>query len=325
MSRKSNNTSSPPASVAVESMAFDGSKHGKRKHHLNHAHDTAPKNNPQTQKRRKTLVDDTVNESMIGEVDGSKAGESKLAVTDDEDEDEAEDDSIDAAAFAPSSRATKKDNDWAGPSSEIGARSARHSSRDVSADDSTIRRGRTLRRDNGSTEQAVVDNDDYNGVNMISDCDEDDPDCEGLEERAIIESEEADNDQSMPSIHKTSIEETDDDWGDFDLGEGLFMADNPFFEEQFGRTDSSILANDADDLFQSTSMFEGFSPEPLQLQSPRRVRFITPHSEGSDVISNDGDINALFEPPPSGSLDDRSFNDADEKSCGSSSGYESGY
>lgn len=308
-------------------MAFDGPKRGRRRQLQSHAHDTDANNIPPKQKHEPS--ERSSNHSTGDKESGGEPGESNMAASEDEDEDE--EDGADAAAFAPSRRAANENTDQTGPSNNRYPRATKQKDQNKSSDDSVTRRGRTLRRDVEIPEQTLSEDDDYSGVNMISDSEERGQEVRKLEERAIIESEEADDGQAMPSILTTTVEETDDGWGDFDPDDGLFMADVPYFEEQFGRTDSSVLGSEID-LFHPSSRFGSFSPPPIQLPSPRRVRFATPRSEGPDVVSDDGDIPALFEPSQNGfvddnislGLDDHGSDDTDGDSGGSSSGYESG-
>jgi len=313
MSRKSNLNSSALASVASEALAFDGSQRGQNR---NRKHNGVPKN----QQQAHAPNEGTSSSLAGGEAEGT-SGDPDTTASDEADEEEH--DGAIAAAFAPSGKAVTEDGDQAGlhdGDEDLG----------VDVEDIDTGRGRSLRRKGDKAEYPESDDDDYNAVDMISDSDEGDPSVEKLEERAIIQSVEADDDTALPSILKSTADGADQRWGGFDLDDGLFMADIPYFDEQIGRTDASVLASDAQ-LFNSASVFEGFSPPRLQLPSPRRVRFEIPHSDASDVLSNDGDIDALFDNAENGSMPDASLlsaeeelNKDDDESCGSSSGYESG-
>lgn len=73
--------------------------------------------------------------------------------------------------------------------------------------------------------------DDYTGVDLISDSEEDEPDVEGLEEQAIIDSEDDD-------VAHLPLSQPDDDhssWGGFDLDDGNSVEDFPFFDESMAR------------------------------------------------------------------------------------------
>ena len=184
------------------------------------------------------------------------------------------------------------------------------------------------------TSIALPDSDDdfYNGVDLISNSEEDEPNIEQLEEANILESEEA-YDLNNPPAYL----EAPDGWEGFEIEDGLFLEDVPFFDEQYGRSDSHIL--DAEiELFRSASILDGF-PSPQQPSpSPRRVRFKEPISEqsiDSDMDSDDGDINILFSPaatrvvPSSANMNSSGpsldYEDDGGSTVGSSSGYESGF
>lgn len=219
-------------------------------------------------------------------------------------------------AFAPSGRAIEGHGDQAGRMNEEGVP-------DHESGFKSNPKAGLIMRDS--------DDDVYNRVDLISDSEEDEPNVEKLEERNIIESEEAYDVNTTPPSFETS-----DGWEGFELEDGLFLDDVPFFDEQYGRTDSNILDSEME-LFQSASIFDGFpSPTPPS-PSPRRVRFKEPISQlsnDSDMDSDNGDINVLFHPVaiptvPSGKDIDfgdpeLDYEDDEGSSVGSSSGYESG-
>ena len=264
---------------------------------------------------RTTSSDDDVD----GDVSNADAAEP--------DEESDEDDNGDA--FAPSGRAIEEHGD------QTGRINGDDSDRRLAVDgkqlnDYTPPEGHV---EVAETSIALRDSDDdyYNGVDLISNSEEDEPNIEKLEEANILESEEA-NDLNIPPAYL----EASDEWEGFEIEDGLFLEDVPFFDEQYGRSDSHIL--DAEiELFRSTSILDGF-PSPHQPSpSPRRVRFKEPISElsnDSDMDSDDGDINILFSPaatpvvPSSGNVNLRGpslgYEDDDGSTVGSSSGYESG-
>ena len=177
------------------------------------------------------------------------------------------------------------------------------------------------------------DDDVYNRVDLISDSEEDEPNVEQLEERNIIDSEEAEVLNTAPAYLDAS-----DGWEGFELEDGLFLEDVPFFDPRYEPTCSNILDSEME-LFQSASIFDGFPSPPVPSPSPaRRVRFKEPLaqlSDDSDMDSDGGDINVLFSPVatptlPSGADLDLDgpfldYEDDDGSSVGSSSGYESGW
>ena len=243
--------------------------------------------------------------------------------------DEESDEDGNGDAFAPSGRAIEEHGDQTGHTNGDGSKS-RRVVEGKQRNDHTPRKGHI---EVTETSIALRDSDDdfYNGVDLISNSEEDEPNIEQLEEANILESEEANNLNIPPAYLEAS-----DGWEGFEIEDGLFLEDVPFFDEQYGRSDSHIL--DAElELFRSASILDGF-PSPQQPSpSPRRVRFKEPISElsnDSDMDSDDGDINILFSPaatpigPSSGNmnLSGPSFGYEDDggSTVGSSSGYESG-
>ena len=128
--------------------------------------------------------------------------------------------------------------------------------------------------------------DDYAGVDLISDSEEDEPDVEEAEEQAIIDSaEEADDDEDDDDdddFQNTPRQSQDDEhssWNGFepDSEEDLGIQHNPFFDEQYARTHPSVdtLYTEDDDTASPT----------------RRVRFDLADSDSAD---SEDDLDALF-------------------------------
>ena len=232
-------------------------------------------------------------------------------------------------ALAPSGRAIEKHGDQAGRINE-----------DISDGEPAFKG----KKSHGNTafdgenqitegESALRDSDDdvYNRVDLISDSEEDEPNVEQLEERNIIESEEADDLNAAPAHLEAA-----DGWEGFEVDDSMFLEDVPFFDQRYGRTDSTILDSGIE-FFGSASIFDDFpSPKP-PTPSPRRVRFKEPISQisnDSDMDSDNGDVNILFSPvatptvPLGGDLDSggphMDYEVSNGSSVGSSSGYESG-
>lgn len=184
-------------------------------------------------------------------------------------------------------------------------------------------------------ENTLRDSDDdvYNRVDLISDSDEDEPTLEQLEEKNIIDSEEAEALDTAPAYLEAS-----DGWEGFELEDGLLLEDIPLFDERYEATGSNF-PNSEMEVFQSESIFDRFPwPAPPSPSPTRRVRFKEPIaqlSNDSDMDSDNGDINVLFSPGatrvlPSGrdmDLDSpySDYEDDDGSCVGSSSGYESGW
>ncbi len=165
------------------------------------------------------------------------------------------------------------------------------------------------------------DEDDYNGVDLISDSEEEEPTVEELEEKVIIESEEEydSNCRTPPVLPSISS----DGWPGFDLEGDLFLSDVPYFDEQIGRTDPSILAEEIE-IFNSTSFSQNFFDvqHPPRLPPPRRVRFAdVPEPDNTSAVASEterGEAGVTSE--KHGSEEEDS-----DSSSGRSSGYESGY
>lgn len=319
MSRKSNRNAHAPTGAAPNLLEIDhASGHKKSKRNLprsdrsSNTYTETPISNDSSPKQGGVYASRSPSNDDDADGEVSTAG----AVESDEESDE----DGEGDAFAPSGRAIDEHGDQAGRNSE------------GVCDRESIVEGK---KSHGSTEArlALRDSDDdvYNRVDLISDSEEDEPNIEHLEERNIIESEEADDLDTAPAHLETAL----DGWEGFELEDGLFLEDVPFFHERYGHTDSNIL-NTEMELFQSASIFDGFPSSPPPSPSPRRVRFKEPISQlsnDSDMDSNNGDINVLFSPvvtsaaPSGGGLDlggpHVEYEDDDGSSVGSSSGYES--
>ena len=327
MSRKSNRNAHAPIGAAPNPLEIDHtSGHKKSKRNLprldqsSNTYTEIPIPNNSSPKRggghasRSSSSDDDAD----GDVSNADAAEP------DEDSDE----DGEGNAFAPPGRAIEHHGDQAG-----------RINGDVFDRESTFqgKKGHGPAAFMGSKDKTIdasftardSDDDVYNRVDLISDSEEDEPNVEQLEERNIIESEEADDLNTAPAYLGAS-----DGWEGFEVDDSLFLEDAPFFDERYGRTDSTIVDSEIE-FRQSASIFDGFpSPPP---PSPRRVRFKEPISQlsnDSDIDSDNGDINVLFSPvatptvPSGGDLDlggPYMDNEGDDRSSvGSSSGYESG-
>lgn len=116
----------------------------------------------------------------------------------------------------------------------------------------------------------VSDDDDYNGVDLISDSDEGEPDLEKLEERMIIDSEEENEETVFPPPSPFYAQDTSSDhWQGFHFDDGLFTSDVPFFDDQIGHIDSEPAATvPSSDSTTVPRHRSSSSPPPA-----RRVRF----------------------------------------------------
>lgn len=329
MSRKSNRNAHALISAAPNSLEIDrapGHKKSKRSQPRldqssnDYTGGPSPKDSSPTGGGKSVSRSTSSGDDADGDVSNADAAEL----------DEESDEDRESDAFAPSGRAIEEHGDQAGVINI--------------ADDSNLELALKREKSHGppnfnsnskNTEPGHVrdsDDDVYNRVDLISDSEEDEPSVEQLEERNIVESEEADDVNTASAYLETS-----DGWEGFELEDGVFLEDVPFFDEQYGRTDSNVLNNETE-LSQYTSIFDGFPSPSLPSPSPRRVRFKEPVlqlSNDSDMDSDNGDINVLFSPvatpnvPSGGDLDlGGPYLDDDEdddgSSVGSSSGYESG-
>ena len=95
---------------------------------------------------------------------------------------------------------------------------------------------KSVRRSSKAT--ANSSDDDYAGVDLISDSDEEEPDVEEAEEQAIIESAEDDEeDDAVQSSPRPSIDDDQSSWDGFDVNspEEVLGENVPFFDEQMAR------------------------------------------------------------------------------------------
>ena len=275
----------------------------------------------------------------VGDADSSEA---------DEDDDGDDDEDGDGDVIAPPGRTTKDHGDQAGHLVTRGeqqriCKAGKGTSAGKIRNNNPLRQHIKTSKRNKLIPNEDHDSDDeaYNGVDDISDSDEDEPDMEKLEEKNIIESEEGERISRVVTTTSGRANETSDIWEGFDIDGGLFMSDVPYFDEQYGRTDQCIFDSDLE-LFQTTSVFNDVEPTQSLTQSPspspttRRVHFrepVFPPSNRSNIVSNDEDLNGLFNPSKDlgmgpaelsylrGKCDNDGYEDSSE---GNSSGYESG-
>ncbi|MCJ1377081.1 hypothetical protein MMC17_000171 [Xylographa soralifera] len=137
------------------------------------------------------------------------------------------------------------------------------------------------------------EDEDYNGVDLISDSDEEEPTLEKMEERMIIDSEE-DNvgDFVSRNIPTSPPSTTSEDWQGLGFGNDSFLSDIPFFDEQIGRTDSDAFANALDLYHDASPSRILLSPD---LPPTRRVRFADDLSHSSDSRTSSATVdNNIF-------------------------------
>lgn len=177
----------------------------------------------------------------------------------------------------------------------------------------------------------------YEGLDLISDSEDDGSDMDSVEERAIIRSEEDDEPQptdqylaegGRPTTETSSSDSSDDIWDGFDISQEHFGEPSDFFGELFSRTDTcnSPDGSDGDDFggYPSEFAITTDDPSPSPKPTQRRVRFAEPpHSDIQGFNPNsDEDIfrNEVTGPTfsPGSGLDSNCHTDSE-----GSSGYES--
>jgi len=152
------------------------------------------------------------------------------------------------------------------------------------------KRRKTKRESVGTGEAS--DEDDYDAVDLISNSEEEEPEVEEMEEKMIIDSEEENEavvQSPLLSVGPPSI--TSGGWEGFDLDDGIFLSDVPFFDEQISRNDPNLFNEVA--IYNAATSFEDFGCQGLEGEAvtsptPRRVRFEEEVQRYSDSTSTDG-------------------------------------
>lgn len=207
-----------------------------------------------------------------GEKRDSKGAEAEEPGEDDED----------GYEFAPSA-CTMKDGKQPGPCIKINAQTlsgingSRKRHLENSDDDARYRKVSKKRAREGVTVEDGSDDEDYAGVDLISDSEEEEPGVEQLEEKIIIDSIDTEEENGLleggsmfPPLRSGSSDEV---WEGFDLDDGLLFSGAPFFDDQVSQDDSSFLANEID-MFNSAAFLDNV---PLSVfPETRRVRFAEP-------------------------------------------------
>lgn len=210
-------------------------------------------------------------------------------------EEQGEDDE-DGYELAPSA-CTTKDGKQPGPCIKInshtlnGINKSRKRRLDSSDDDARYRKVLKKRTHEGITAVDESDDEDYAGVDLISDSEEEEPGVEQLEEKMIIDSIDTEEEKGLfeggsmfPPLRSGSSDEV---WEGFDLGDGLFLSDAPFFDDQIGHADLSGLANETD-MFNSATFLDNV---PLSaFPETRRVRFAEPLVPARNLSFTDSEI-----------------------------------
>lgn len=227
----------------------------------------------------------TINNKLHGVTsdDGAEFGGHDVGASKDAEADDSEDDSDKPKAFAPSGASIKHQP---GLQHAVSSFQSFHESKkrtlSIGSEDSEIIQKPTKIHKSVQSSQigyeASDDDDDYNAVDLISDCEEEGPTIEKLEENLIIESEkERDEGFASQSIAKASL---DDEWEGFDLANTGHFSDLSMFEEQMERIEYSALTDDTD-FFDPTIDIESTA----NTSPGRRVHFADDLFAGSTNVS----------------------------------------
>lgn len=195
---------------------------------------------------------------------------------------ESGDDDEDGYELAPSA-CTIKDGKQPGPCIKINTQTlnsidgSRKRRLENSDDDANCRKVSKKRAREGVTVVDGSDDEDYAGVDLISDSEEEEPGVEQLEEKMIIDSIDTEEENGLfeggsmfPPLRSGSSDEV---WEGFDLDDGLLFSNAPFFDDQVSRDDPSVLADEID-MFNSAAFLDDV---PLSVfPETRRVRFAEP-------------------------------------------------
>ena len=248
--------------------------------HILQSKDTANKNGPLNPRyTRKTSTKHTFPSGVTstdssdgdGEISGDDGGEGAENASEDEDNEE-EPEALAPSAVSVRTSGLQTGRAPCGSVSRATATTKKRSWSTSSEDDREPRRPVKSPKSNKPKAKLteLSDDDDYNGVDLISDSDEEEPNLEKLEERMIIDSEEENNEDPSSTVSPFHAQDTPpDDWQGFNFHDGLFTSDIPFFEDQIGRTEphSSAVVPDSED-----ATMQG-RPSLSSPPTVRRVRF----------------------------------------------------
>ena len=196
--------------------------------------------------------------------------------------DEPGEDDEDGYELAPSA-CTIKDGKQPGPwiknnnHTPNGASESRKRRLDSSEDDARYRKVSRKRSHEGVTAVDGSDDEDYAGVDLISDSEEEELGVEQLEEKLIIDSIDTEEESGLfeggSMFPPPQTGSSDEVWEGFDLDDGLFLSNSPYFDDQVGLPDPSVLANEIE-MFNSATFLDNV---PLSVfPETRRVRFAEP-------------------------------------------------
>jgi hypothetical protein len=147
-----------------------------------------------------------------------------------------------------------------------------------------VQKKKKSRRSSRNTD--ISSDDDYAGVDLISDDDESEPDVEGLEEQAIIDSEadDEDEDDDLQSTPRAYVDDDEPGWEDYDFTAAAVPGET-FFEEHMARMHAPDLATEAAAWNATNSNISEDTGTP-----GRRVHFDLSDSDDSADADQDDDF-----------------------------------
>ncbi|MCJ1462202.1 hypothetical protein MMC07_000802 [Pseudocyphellaria aurata] len=161
-----------------------------------------------------------------------------------------------------------------------------------------------------------TEEEDYYGVDLITDCDDEEEEMEEREESFIVRSEEAYIDSMLNVSQPPRSYSGDWDTSLWTLDHGLDLTDVPYFDNQIGRVEPGEMAEDAE-IFRLAGSLQNEPLEILPSLEPRRVRFaeqaIPSTNRARSMLVDQGESATSVHGPENLESDD---------SCGNSSGYE---
>ena len=268
-------------------------------------------------------------------VESASSGKQEDEEDGDNDEDKADDDGDedqDPDVQAPSGCATGPTARQAGHPINLSESSEHHLT-----EKATNSTEKTVQVDDSSSDEA------YGAVDLISDSEGDGSDMDGVEERAIIDSEDKGAGNAPSGLQKgvnvgrarSPSESSADSWEGFDFGDGDLSDHQDFFDEQFNRTDFDGFSAEENDILGNVDIFGDPSFLSPSLPTPRRVRFAEPLLENRLIDNHFSDGMPEFEsnsplavPPRLDQNGTRTCSDHEglgetlDTESGSSSGYE---
>ncbi|MCJ1282584.1 hypothetical protein MMC26_001909 [Xylographa opegraphella] len=229
------------------------------------------------------------------EDDGEDGSDDSAGALDEDGDNEEDDDK--AEAFAPSGmtanhHSLQTGRTYAEPKTRSSGDTSKRRWSSSCDEDEQIGKSAKIAKLDYTASTANSEDEDYNGVDLISDSDEEEPILEKMEERMIIDSEEENVGFVARSFPTSPPSTTSEDWQGFGFGDDSFLSDIPFFDEQIGRTESDALTNAFDLYHDSTPSRTLMSPD---LPPTRRVRFADDISHSSDSRTSTATVdNSIF-------------------------------